>query len=74
MIIAAFPKSNTESDAKELEALPAQILQSEGGFPHYEEYIGKPNPVDACTCRYFIQTFLEPVDISEIILSHIFIY
>lgn len=45
--IAAFPKSNTETDAKELEALPDQILQSEGGFPHYEEYIGKPNPVDA---------------------------
>jgi hypothetical protein len=45
--IAAFPKSNTETDTKELEALPDQILQSEGGFPHYEEYIGKPNPVDA---------------------------
>jgi hypothetical protein len=45
--IAAFPKSNTETDAKELEALPDQILQSEGGFPHYETYIGKPNPVDA---------------------------
>jgi len=45
--LAAFPKSNTESDTKELEALPAQILQSEGGFPHYEAYIGKPNPVDA---------------------------
>jgi hypothetical protein len=45
--IAAFPKSNTEADTKELEALPDQILQSEGGFPHYEKYIGKPNHVDA---------------------------
>lgn len=44
--IAAFPASNSEEDAKILSSLPDEIRQN-GGFPHYEQYIGKPNAVDA---------------------------
>ena len=44
--VAAFPASSSEEDLKALEALPEQI-QSSGGFPPWEEYVGKPNPVDA---------------------------
>ena len=45
--IAAFPASNSEQDAKDLESLPSQIDRSPGGFPPYQKYIGKPTPVDA---------------------------
>ncbi len=45
--IAAFPASNSEEDAKELASLPQQIAESPGKFPPYENYIGKPNDVDA---------------------------
>jgi len=45
--LAAFPKSNTAEDTKALEALPSRIMKEEGGFPNYEKYIGKPNPVTA---------------------------
>jgi hypothetical protein len=44
--VAAFPASSSEEDLKALEALPEQIIAS-GGFLPWEEYIGKPNPVDA---------------------------
>lgn len=45
--IAAFPASNSEKDASDLEALPSEIMKPPGGFPPYENFIGKPNPVDA---------------------------
>ncbi|VEU43793.1 unnamed protein product [Pseudo-nitzschia multistriata] len=45
--IVAFPATDTEEDSNELELLPDKIAESDGGFPNYEKYIGKPNPVDA---------------------------
>jgi hypothetical protein len=44
--VAAFPASTSENDLKALEELPQQIM-SNGGFPPWEEYVGKSNPVDA---------------------------
>jgi hypothetical protein len=44
--VAAFPATTSENDRKVLEALPEQI-QASGGFPSWEAYVGKPNPVDA---------------------------
>jgi hypothetical protein len=44
--VAAFPATTTDQDQQALQALPEQILAS-GGFPAWEQYIGKPNPVDA---------------------------
>jgi hypothetical protein len=44
--VATFPATTSEKDQKALEALPEQI-QANGGFPSWEEYVGKPNPVDA---------------------------
>jgi len=45
--IVAFPASSSQEDADELELLPDKIADSEGGFPSYERYIGKPNAIDA---------------------------
>jgi len=45
--IAAFPASNSEQDAKDLESLPSEINKLPGKFPNYDKYIGKPNDVDA---------------------------
>eukprot|EP00536_Pseudo-nitzschia_multiseries_P005750 jgi/Psemu1/238780/estExt_Genewise1.C_1120060 len=46
--VVAFPASNSEEDSLDLASLPQQIFRSlGGGVPHYESYIGKPNPVDA---------------------------
>ncbi len=44
--MAAFPAS---SDPKDLQALKdmKQSVEKNGGFPSFEPYIGKPNPVDA---------------------------
>lgn len=44
--VAAFPATTGEEDLKALQVLPEQI-KSSGGFPPWEEYVGKPNPVDA---------------------------
>ncbi|KAG7366864.1 GDP-fucose protein O-fucosyltransferase [Nitzschia inconspicua] len=44
--VAAFPATTSEEDRKALEALPEQIKAS-GGFPPWQDYVGKPNPVDA---------------------------
>ena len=44
--IAAFPASDSEEDAKQLASLPNKIKEN-GGFPHYQQYVGKPNDVDA---------------------------
>jgi GDP-fucose protein O-fucosyltransferase len=44
--IAAFPATTSDEDRKALESLPAQI-EASGGFPNWQDYIGKPNPVDA---------------------------
>lgn len=44
--IAAFPASDSEEDAKKLASLPDEI-RANGGFPHYQQYIKKPNDLDA---------------------------
>lgn len=45
--IVAFPATNSLEDARELEELPGVIEKLPGGWPHHEQYVGKPQPVDA---------------------------
>lgn len=45
--IAAFPASNSEQDTNDLLSLPDKIEKLPGGFPQYQNYIGKPTDVDA---------------------------
>jgi hypothetical protein len=47
--LAAFPKSNDPADMQELEEAKKRIDKSSGGFPKYQEYVGKPTNVNAST-------------------------
>jgi hypothetical protein len=44
--MAAFPTSKDPKDVVALQKIYDQVM-AEGGFPSYEEYVGKPHPVDA---------------------------
>jgi hypothetical protein len=44
--LAAFPKSNDPADMQELEEATKRIEKS-GGFPQYQNFVGKPTPVNA---------------------------
>lgn len=44
--LAAFPSSSNQADVEALMALPQQVEASPGKWPHWETYVGKPQPVD----------------------------
>lgn len=44
--MAVFPATNKSSDIHELRKMKESVDKA-GGFPSFEAYIGKPNPVDA---------------------------
>ena len=47
--LAAFPSSTDPSNVEELHQTVQDIRDSEGGFGHYEQFVGKPTDVDGTT-------------------------
>lgn len=45
--VAAFPQSDSPADMQALVDLKEHIETNGGGFPKFDAYVGKPNPVDA---------------------------
>jgi hypothetical protein len=43
--LAAFPRSSSPQDTQELTDIHAEIQKE--GYPRYEQFVGKPHPVDA---------------------------
>jgi hypothetical protein len=60
----AIPSSTDPDDIQQLKDMEAAVKQA-GGFPSYENYIGKPNPVDAPAIERMKENWAESSDNSK---------